>query len=491
MNTRNSSRTANRVVAPVSVRLAIWLMLFVAGMALLPISAIGQDDQPTVVVGEIDGTITPVMARYVDRVIGQAEDEGAAAVVFEMDTPGGLSSSMDDIIRDILESDVPVVMYVTPRGARAASAGVYISYASHVSAMAPGTNIGSASPVFMGADGDATDAEDTMTKKVTNDAVAQIKNLANLRGRNAEWAEEAVREAVNITADEALKINVIDDIAPDLTTLLEAIDGRTVELESGSVTLTTAGARTIDRDMNLLDRILQFLVDPTIAYLFLSLGLLGIFFELASPGAIVPAVVGVTGVLLGLFGLGTLPVNWAGVLLILLAFGLFAADVFVPSFGLLTLGGLISFIFGSYLLIDTNEAPGFEISRVAIWTMAVCFVAFFGLIGFLIMRSHRRRPSTGKVAMVGEMGAVRSDLDPHGMVFAFGEHWSATIDPSTGLSHLPADTTVVVTGIEGLRLFVRPATATEQARERLSPPGQIRDTASDVPPPESISPIGV
>jgi membrane-bound serine protease (ClpP class) len=464
-------------------------LLFAAGVTLLPLSAISQGERPRVVVGEIDETITPVMARYVERVIDDAENDGASAVVFEMDTPGGLSSAMDDIIRDILESEVPVVVYVTPRGARAASAGVYITYAAHVAAMAPGTNIGSASPVFMGADGDTGDEDDTMTRKVTNDAVAQIVNLANLRGRNAEWAEEAVREAVNITADEALDLNVIDAIAPDLTTLLEDIDGLTVETATGTATVTTAGARTSSNGMNWIERILQLLADPTIAYLFLSLGLLGIFFELASPGAIIPAVVGVVGVLLGLFGLGTLPVNWTGVLLILLAFGLFIADIFVPSLGLLTLGGLVSFIFGSYLLIDTDEAPGFEISRVAIWSMAVCFVAFFGLIGFLIVRSRRRQPAVGDRALIGELASVREALDPNGMVFAFGEHWSASLEPGSGVAFVPVGATVVVMSVEGLRLLVRPATAQEQIRGASIVVTPEPDEESGAP--ESTAPAGV
>jgi membrane-bound serine protease (ClpP class) len=482
-----SGPESNARIAPTrSARSMIALLLFVAGLMLLPLPALAQDERPRVMVGEIDDTITPVMARYVERVIDDAESDGASAVVFEMDTPGGLSSAMDDIIRDILESEVPVVMYVTPRGARAASAGVYISYAAHVSAMAPGTNIGSASPVFMGA---GEDVDDTMTQKVTNDAVAQIVNLANLRGRNAEWAEEAVREAANITADEALDLNVIDVIAPDLTTLLEEIDGRTVQMATGTATVNTAGARTSNNGMNWIERILQLLADPTIAYLFLSLGLLGIFFELASPGAIIPAVVGVVGVLLGLFGLGTLPVNWTGVLLILLAFGLFVADIFVPSLGLLTLGGLVSFIFGSYMLIDTDEAPGFEISRVAIWTMAVCFVAFFGLIGFLIVRSRRRQPAVGDRALIGELASVREALDPNGMVFAFGENWSASLEPGGGVTFVPVGATVVVMSVEGLRLLVRPATAQEQIRGASIVVTPEPDDERGAP--ESTAPAGV
>jgi len=473
------------------IRLTISLLLLVCGVLLLPLASLGQGQQPTVVSGQIDGTITPVMARYVDRVISNAERDGASAVVFEMDTPGGLSSAMDDIIRDILESEVPVVMYVTPRGARAASAGVYISYASHISAMAPGTNIGSASPVFMGADGDTEDGDDTMSRKVTNDAVAQIINLANLRGRNAEWAEDAVREAVNITADEALDLNVIDVLAPDMTTLLEEIDGRTVELATGPATLSIAGARTTNNGMNAIERILQLLADPTIAYLFLSLGLLGIFFELASPGAIVPGVVGVTGVLLGLFGLGTLPVNWAGVLLILLAFGLFAADIFVPSLGLLTVGGLVSFVFGSYMLIDPDAAPGFEISRVAIWTMVLCFVGFFALIGFLILRSRRRKPTAGERALIGKVASVRQALDPNGMVFAFGEIWAASLEPGISVSHAPVGASVVVTKVEGLRLVVRPATAQEQSQGASIVVSPNSPSEAEGPPAGSPAPVNV
>lgn len=466
---------------PGSVRLLVWLMLAIAALSLMPQAAFGQDAQPVVVVGQIDDTITPVMADYVERVIETAEKDGAAAVVFEMDTPGGLSSAMDDIIRDILESEVPIVVYVSPRGARAASAGVYITYAAHVAAMAPGTNIGSASPVFTGADGSTTDGDDTMSKKVTNDAVAQIVNLANLRGRNAEWAEEAVREASNITADEALELDVIDVMAGSLDELLTEIDGMTVELASGPVALSTAGASIDTESMNFMDQILQFFADPTIAYLFLSLGLLGIFFELASPGSLIPGIVGVIGVLIGLFGLGTLPVNWTGVILILLAFGLFALDIFVPSFGLLTVGGLVSFVVGSYMLID-KDVPGFEISRAAIWTMAICFAAFFALIGLLVVRSQLRKPATGKPAMVGEVGSVRSQLDPDGMVFAFGEFWSATIDPASGVKAIPVGTPVMVTGIESLKIFVRPATDEEVAGSVAPTIRQTLDTSSDIPP---------
>ncbi len=248
------------------------LLLIAIGATLPAISTVAQSEQPLVVVGEIDGTITPVMARYVENTIERAERDGAAAVVFEMDTPGGLSSAMDDIIDDFRQSEVPIVVYVAPSGARAASAGVFITYAAQIAAMAPGTNIGSASPVFLGADGSTSDVDDTMTAKVTNDAVARIRNLAAQFGRNADWAESAVRDAANITADEALQLGVIEYIAPDLATLLNEIDGATVELAAGPVTLTTANARTTELDMSWFERLLQFLSNPTIGYIFLSLG---------------------------------------------------------------------------------------------------------------------------------------------------------------------------------------------------------------------------
>lgn len=293
---------ALRLLPVASIALSLILLV------LQPAIASAQESsQPRVVLGKIDGSITPVMERYVKRVIDRAERDDAAAVVFEMDTPGGLSTAMDDIVDDILESDVPVVVYVSPRTARAASAGVFITYAAHVAAMAPGTNIGSASPIFTSSDGSGTDGDETLRKKVTNDAASQIVNLANLRGRNADWGVAAVRDAVNVTADEALQLKVIDLIAPDLPTLLDQIDGRTVQMETGTATLMTKGATVRTLDMNFIEGLLQLIADPTIAYLLLSLGLLGLYVEFSHPGITVPGVAGGISVLLGLFSLGTLP----------------------------------------------------------------------------------------------------------------------------------------------------------------------------------------
>lgn len=434
------------------------LFLPVAGDALAQTA-----NRPQVDVVDLDGTITPVMARYVERAIEDAESDHRDAVVLEMDTPGGLSSAMDDIIRDILESEVPVIVYVTPRGARAASAGTYISYAAHVAAMAPGTNIGSASPVNLGNEDD--NGESTMDRKVTNDAVAQIVNLANLRGRNAEWAEQAVRDAANITADEALQMGVIDIVAPDLPTLLDQIDGRTVQMNgSATATLHTAGAELHNIDMNPFEAFLQLLADPTIAYILISLGSLGLFLELAHPGVFLPGVAGGLSLLLGLFALGTIPINWAGLLLMGFGFLLLIIDLFVPSLGSLTIGGIISFVVGSYLLIDSGAPPGYELSREAIWTVTGCMVAFFAYLGFAVMRIQFRRPATGRNALLGQIGTVRGPIeaDRPGLVFVEGELWRAQ---SSETQPIPAGTQVAVVSISGLSLTVRPATQAESQAE--------------------------
>lgn len=434
------------------------LLLMLAGLVAMLVSPGAIAQTPRVDVVQLDGAITPPMAQYIDRAIGNAAENGAVAVVLEIDTPGGLSTAMDDIIDSILNSEVPVIAYVSPNGARAASAGVFITYAAHVAAMAPGTRIGSASPVMLNESGEVA-SDDTMTAKVTNDAVSQIKNLATLRDRNAEWGEQAVRDAVNITAEEALQLDVINVVAPDMSTLLTEINGQTVELASGPVTLATAGATTSPVQMGWLDQLLQLLADPTVAYILLSLGSLGLIMELSNPGSIVPGVIGGLCLLLALYGLGTLPVNWAGLLLMAFGFLLFALDVFVTSLGSLTIGGIIAFVVGSYLLIGGN-VPGLEVAPPVIWTTTALLVGFFVFIGGSVMTTAWGKPKTGREAIIGEVGVVRQTLNPDGMIFATGELWQASLEDRTGPS-LPVGTPVTVTGIDALRLIVRPATAAE------------------------------
>lgn len=443
-----------------------WMMVFLGlGLSLAAplLNARADSGKPTVFYGAIDGEISPAMERYVSRAITQAGNANAAAIVFRMDTPGGLSSAMDDIVRDILQSKVPVVVYVGPRGARAASAGVYITYAAQVAAMAPGTNIGSASPIFVDPTGNVSDGNSTLNAKVTNDAVSQITNLANLRGRNVDWAVQAVRSASNITADQAASMKVVDLLAPDLPTLLNDINGRRVMLASGEATLNTANADVRSIDMNVIEQFLQVLSNSTVAFLLLVAGMLGLFLELSHPGAVLPGVAGGLSLLLGLFSLGQLPVNWTGVLLIGLAFVLFVADLYVASFGTLTIGGVVSFVLGSYLLISDNAPPGYQVSRAAIWAMAGCLLLFSLFLASAVMKIRMKRPTTGRQALIGSLGEVRRTLSPRGLIFIHGELWEAV--SITG-EDLNPGAQVIVTAVQGLLLMVRPASSEESVHLR-------------------------
>jgi membrane-bound serine protease (ClpP class) len=434
-------------------RLSWALLLLLAGSLLAVFQpVIAQNDTPQVRLVEIDGTITPAMASYVGRAIASAEKSDADAIVLRIDTPGGLSTAMDDIVSDILESDVPVIAYVSPGNARAASAGVYITYASHIAAMAPNTNIGSASPV----QGTGEDIDSTMERKVVNDAVSRIEYLAELRGRNVDWAIAAVRDAENITAARALELGVIDLMAPDLETLLNDVDGREIPLENGqTVTLRTADAHVSTIEMNAIESFLQLISEPTIAYLLLSFGSLGIFLELSNPGQFVPGIIGAVGFILGFYALGTLPVNWTGVLLIALAFALFFIELFVASFGILTVSGLAAFIIGSYMLID-QSVPGYDgVSRPVIWTSAGLVLGSSLLVGMLVLKTQRKTSVTGATGIIGQVGEVRTALAPNGMIYVEGELWAATADGLAEGESIPAGTHVEVLALDGLQLRVR------------------------------------
>jgi|UniRef100_A0A7C1X1E8 membrane-bound serine protease (ClpP class) len=444
------------------------LLAWILGLFLLVPSGAAVGERVYLV--EVDGPITPVIADYVDRSLKQATDLGAEAVVIRLNTPGGLSSAMDDIVQDILQSPVPVVVYVAPEGARAASAGVFITYAAHIAAMAPATNIGSASPVLIGQDGQTTTPDETMQRKVVNDAVAKIRSLAERRGRNADWAEQAVREAVNITAEQAAALNVVDLVAPSLDALLEAVDGRTVTTTAGEVTLRTKNAEVVPINMTVLERFFQILSDPNIAYILLSLGMLGLFFELANPGAILPGVLGGILLLLGLYALGTLDVNWAGVLLMGFAFLLFLIDLYVPTHGVLTLGGIISFALGSLLLLQSPANPAFQLSRSVIIAVTGTVAAVFLLLVYLVARAHARRPATGREALIGARAVVRRALEPEGLVFVEGELWRAR-----SLSGpIPAGQSVRIVGMEGLVLLVEPFTEEVAESAPLTAPATRR-----------------
>jgi len=430
-------------------QVAVFLLVLVAAATVS--SSFAQSPYAAVI--SVDGIINPAMASYVDRAIGQAEDTGATVIVIQMDTPGGLDTSMRAIIQRMIASKVPVVAYVAPSGARAASAGVYITYAAQIAAMAPSTNIGSAHPVALDQSGNEQQMTDTMTQKVTNDAVAYIRGLAQSRGRNADWAEQAVRNSVNITAQEALDQKVINVIASDVPSLLDKIDGMTVQVPDGNVTLKTKGLAIQQLDMSPTEGFLHIISDPTIAYILLSLGTLGLIFELSSPGAILPGVVGGMFLLFALFGLGTLPINMAGLLLIGFAFLLFVADIVAPTHGILTAGGVASFALGSSMLINTRDAPFLAISTTAIATLTLALTAFFVFVVGAVVRSRRRRPTTGREGMRGQIGRARTELAPSGMVFVDGALWEAVSETD----RIAEGEAVEVVGERGLTLLVRRA----------------------------------
>ena len=422
------------------------------------------------VVLTVDGAIGPATADYLVRGIEAAAAENHHLVIIRMDTPGGLDSAMRDIIKAILASPVPVVTWVTPQGARAASAGTYILYASHVAAMAPATNLGAATPVSIGgspgdtrepADGSAEEDEaaeekatgsgsSAMERKAVNDAVAYIRGLAEQRGRNADWAEKAVREAVSLPSAEALEQNVIDVIAADMAGLLAAIDGREVETAGGRITLATSALTVERRQPDWRTEFLSVITDPTIAYLLMLIGIYGLLFEGYNPGAIVPGVVGAICMLLALFAFQVLPVNYAGLALIALGVVLMVAEAFVPSFGALGLGGVIAFIVGSVILMDT-EVPGFGIPVHVIATLSAAGGLAMFAIGWFAVRSRQTRVVSGREEMIGLVGVALENFERRGSVFVHSERWTAM-----SASPVQKGQDVRVTSVNGLVLDVEP-----------------------------------
>jgi len=410
----------------------------------------------------IDGAISPASAELLADAIETAAEARAQALVVELDTPGGLVESTRDIIQSILASSVPVVVWVAPGGARAGSAGVFVTLAAHVAAMAPGTNIGAATPIEMGggtpmpggpapADSAAERARDetALDRKILNDTIAFIRTIAEKRGRNADWAVTAVTEAASITETEALRLNVIDLIAPTMDDLLDAIDGREVEVLDRTVTLATAEAEVRTIEPGLRFKILNVIANPNIAFVLMLIGIYGIFFELMNPGAILPGVVGGISLILAFFALQALPVNYAGVLLILLSLILFIAEIKVISHGLLTVGGVIAFVLGATMLFDTPE-PFFRVSWSVIIPAALLTAGFFVFALGKAYQTWKSKPTTGREGLVGERGVVRRRIDPRGQVLVRGELWSARADEP-----IEAGEPVEVVEAEGLTLRVR------------------------------------
>jgi len=407
----------------------------------------GVSNEREVMIMELEGPISPATATFLTRGLERAEDRGSALVVIRLDTPGGLASSMRTMVKAILNSQVPVVVYVSPQGAGAASAGVMVTVAAHVAAMAPGTNIGAAHPVTAG----GKDMEKTMTEKVVNDMASYGRGIAQQKGRNAEWVEKAIRESVSITADEAVKKNVVDLVAANVDELLKLLDGREITLREGKITLKTEGLAKYRYQPGMRDRILQTISDPNIAYILFLIGLAGLYFELSHPGAIFPGVIGAISLILAFYSFQTLPVNYAGLLLIALAIIFFIAEIKVSSYGALSLGGLVSLTLGSIML--------FEDLKVSLKLMAPTIGlvgGFFVIVASLAFRAYRSKPASGMDGLIGEIGLVKETIDPEGRVFVHGEYWRAT-----AREKIEADERVEVEGADGLILKVKRAPARE------------------------------
>ena len=421
-----------------------FLFLFSSGIILFTPQAEASVNARVVEVLDIDGVISPVTAEYLEKGLKRAADRNAEAVVIQLDTPGGLDTSMRRMVKDILASPVPVITFVSPGGARAASAGVFITLASPIAAMAPGTNIGAAHPVNMG--GPALDK--LMAEKVENDSAAYIVSLASKYKRNTQWAEQAVRKSVSITEADALKNNVIDLVADNLDDLLKKVDGRKVATAVGLKTLNTGGVLVEREEMSGRLKFLMVISDPNIAYILMMIGIIGIFFELSNPGLIFPGVVGGISLVLAFYSFQTLPVNYAGLLLIILAIVFFIAEVKITSYGLLSVAGVVSLALGSLMLID-SDAPYLKVSLYVILPAVVTLAGFFIILLRVAIRSRRSKVTGGADGLVGEEGEARTDIDPEGDVFIQGAHWGAYSD----LPIRKGDK-VVVLKVEGLKLKV-------------------------------------
>jgi membrane-bound serine protease (ClpP class) len=424
-------------------------IIFTLITVLITISfgAWGEEKNPVFNVITIDGVITSPAAKYVANSIKDAQQADAEGLIILLDTPGGMDTAMRDIAKSILNAPLPVIVFVSPPGARAASAGVIITEAAHIAAMAPGTNIGAAHPVSIGIGG-AEKMDKTMSTKVENDAAAYVRSIAKTRGRSEEWVEKAVRKSESITAEEALKLNVIDFVAPDVEKLLAAIDQKEVTLAKGKKKISTKNAIINNKKMGTRQGVLAAISDPNVSYILLLIGLAGLYFELSTPGAILPGVIGGISLLLAFFGLSTLPVNYSGILLIIFGVILFIAEIKVMSHGMLTVGGIISLTMGSLLLFDTTE-PALRLSLQVLVPAIVVASGFFIVVIWLAVKAQMRKHFTGTEAMINSEAEVVTDIDNEGKVFLKGEYWKAISEKP-----IKKGAKVKIVKVEGLSLIV-------------------------------------
>ncbi|MDO9565136.1 MAG: nodulation protein NfeD [Candidatus Desulfaltia sp.] len=419
------------------------LFIIILSALLLFFSANAFSGENEIYIIKASGAISPATADFLKQGIKKASDNNVSCIIIELDTPGGLAESMRDIVMAILASRVPVVVYVSPGGARAASAGVMITMAADIAAMAPGTNIGAAHPVGAG----GKEIDKTMSEKVVNDMVAHSRSVANKRGRNAEWVEKAIRESVSVTETVALKQNIIDIVATDMDDLIKQINGRKIK-DKGIINLDNL-KRTILEE-NIRTKILKIISDPNIAYILMMLGLAGIYFELSHPGAIFPGVVGAIAIVLAFFSFQTLPVNYAGILLILLALIFFIMEMKIASYGLLSVAGVASLFLGSLMLFE-NTSPELRVSRQVFLPTIVIVSGFFVTLASLVFKAQVSKPKTGANGLVGEIGVVKEDIMPEGKVFVHGELWNAT-----SKNRISKGTRVRVIKVVNLMLDVEP-----------------------------------
>jgi len=423
----------------------LYLACFVLGMilCLLPVGA--QADGGSVVVLTVKGNIVPVVADYISRGIGEAEDGGASVCIITLDTPGGLLDSTTKIVERIMNAKVPVVVYVSPHGAWAASAGTFITVSAHLSAMAPATSLGAAHPVSVG-----EQMPEDVQKKATEYSAAWIQSIAEKRGRDPSLVEAAVRESKSFTAKEAVEKKLVDFQADDLDSVIKQINGQKVILADGrEVTIDTEEAGVTKSDMMLVEKILQVITHPNVAYILLTLASIGLITEISNPGLIFPGVIGGICLFLAFYSLGVLNAYWAGLLLIVLAFGLFVTEIFVPAYGILTSGGIVSLVIGSLILFSESEAS-MQFDKSLIVYVAVFLALFMAFLVWAVVRGQKRKVTTGKEGMIGQVAEVKIALEPRGMVMVEGELWKAELDE--GQAH--AGEEVIIKKVDNLKLYV-------------------------------------